>query len=173
MASRCTICNHKDRLAIDREIIAGLPYRDISGRWELSKSAVERHASSHLADAIARDHAAAAEVTSRSLVAELRVLRETTLGVLEEARADGNGALALRAIERLEKQAELVGRLAGELVDRQVVEERHVLVDRQWLELRRVILSALKPFPDAVAVLRKALAGVDRVPADSDGPDVM
>ncbi|MBV8831305.1 MAG: hypothetical protein JO108_18990 [Acidobacteriaceae bacterium] len=42
-----------------------------------------------------------------------RPLREVTLGVLEEARAADDHDIALRAIARLEKQAELCGRLAG------------------------------------------------------------
>ncbi len=153
----CTICIHAERVQIDREIIAGLPYRDISGRFEVSKSAVERHAGEHLAAAIARV-ADLAAVDAKQLIGEIRALRETTFGVLEEARHASDHGAALRALERLEKQTELVGRLAGELVDRQRVEHVAVVFAADWLALRPRIVAALRPFPDATAALLSALA---------------
>ena len=117
MSRTCSVCNHVERVAIDREIVGGKPYRDIAGRFEVSKSAVERHAQSHVAAAIAR--AAELEtITAGQLVGELRTLREVTLGILEEARGEGDHPAALAAISRLERQAELCGKLAGELVER-------------------------------------------------------
>jgi hypothetical protein len=38
----CSVCSHAERVAIDQERIGGPPCRDISGRFGLSKSAVER-----------------------------------------------------------------------------------------------------------------------------------
>ena len=85
MGRPCTVCSHNSREEIDTSLIGGSPYRDVAGRFGLSKSAIERHASEHLIAAIARV-ADISPVTAASLIAELRVLRETTLGVLEEAR---------------------------------------------------------------------------------------
>ena len=158
MPRTCTVCSHAERSQIDQELVRGLPYRDISGRFDLSKSAVERHASEHLAAAIARDPSACNGVTSNGLIAELRVLREVTLGVLEEARSAEQHALALQAIARLEKQAELVGRLAGELVERQRIETISVVFSAEWLKLRPIILQALDPFPEAADAMARALA---------------
>ena len=158
MGRSCTLCAHADREQIDREIISGLAYRDIAGRFEISKSAVERHAGEHLSDAIARSAECRDRVTADRLIAELRTLREVTLGVLEEARSEKNHSVALGAIARLEKQSELVGRLAGELVDRSRVEHVAVLFTAEWQRLRPLLVKALLPYPEAHAAVVAALA---------------
>jgi hypothetical protein len=158
VARNCSICVHPERSHIDLDLISGRPYRDISGRHGVSKSAVERHASEHLASAIARGAQSRDRIDAGLLIAELRVLREVTLGVLEEARAAEQHSVALAAIARLEKQAELVGRLAGELVDRQRIETVSVVFAAEWQRLRPPITAALLPYPAASAALVEALA---------------
>lgn len=160
MARTCTVCQHSLRDEIDSLIVSGCSFRDISGRYELSKSALGRHASSHVAEAIAKASDLAAVVTADQLVGELRRLREVTAAVLAEAREEGDHAAALGAIARLEKQAELCGRLAGELVDRRVIEQRTILLDARWVGLRSLVAAALAPYPDALAaVTRRLLEG--------------
>lgn len=44
----CTICTHERRGEIDRALVGGTPYRDVSGRFGTSKSALERHKAEHL-----------------------------------------------------------------------------------------------------------------------------
>ena len=139
-------------------MIAGSPYRSVASEWGLSKSAVERHASEHLVAAIARAGELRDRINADALIAELRVLREVTLGVLEEARQSEMHAVALKAIARLEKQAELVGRLAGELVERQRVEMVSVAFAAEWQQLRPRIIAALQPYPEAAAALAEVLA---------------
>jgi len=169
MPRLCTICDHLQRAQIDREIIAGLPYRDISGRFELSKSAVERHANGHIAAAVARAADFDDALTAKTLVSEIRTLREVTLGILEESRSEGDHSAALGAIARLEKQAELCAKLAGELVERRIVEQRSIVVDAEWIRLRGLILGALAAYPDAASAVRAALAIAPAV--SGGGPD--
>jgi len=157
----CSICSHSERSAIDSGLVAGTPYRDIAGQFGVSKSALERHAGTHLLAGVARSAQLMARVDADQLIAELRVLREVTLGVLEEARQAEQHAIALQAIARLEKQAELVGRLAGELVERHRVETVAVLFSQEWQQLRPAIVRALQPFPEAAFALEAALRGID------------
>lgn len=157
MANRCTVCGHADRLVIDKELIGGLPYRDISGRYGVSKSALERHASGHIAATISRARDLREWLNADQLVGELRVLREVVLGVLEEARAAGDHSVALAACARLEKQAELVARLLGELVERQKVEMVDAAASTEWARLLPCILRSLAPYPEARAALVAAL----------------
>jgi hypothetical protein len=142
---------------IDREIVRGVSYRDVAGRYALSKSAVGLHALSHVPEALARAAGEASAVTAAQLVSELRGLRTVALELLEEARDSGDHSAALGAIGRLEKLTELQGRLAGELVDRRVVEQRSSAFDAEWLRLRALILGALAPYPDALVSVRTAL----------------
>jgi hypothetical protein len=157
MGRSCSICVHDDRQQVDREIIAGIAYRDISGRFQLSKSAVERHANGCIAAVVSRARELVDQVTAETLAGELRMLRETTLGVLEEARTSADHSTALKAIARLEAQAELCAKLLGELVERQRVETLDVTLTEKWIRIRGVILAALDPFPEARAALLLAL----------------
>lgn len=157
MPRSCSVCGHSDRVQIDREIVAGIAYRDIAGRFELSKSAIERHAGEHIAELISRSRELRDFVDADQLVGELRVLRETTLGILEEARIGGEHSVALSAIGRLQQQAELVARLLGELVERQRVETVDLAVSDRWKRLRSVIVEALAPHPEARAAVMAAL----------------
>lgn len=157
MGRTCSICNHQDREQINSEIVAGLAYRDIAGRFELSKSAIERHAGEHIPDLIGRGRELRAWLNADQLVGELRVLRETTLGILEESRTAGEHAVSLSAIHRLEKQAELCARLLGELVERQRVETIDLQVAEKWIRIRSLIVKCLDPYPEARAALLLAL----------------
>lgn len=163
MGRPCTICAHVDRGRIDREIVSGCAYRDISGRFQVSKSAVERHAGEHIPQLISRSRELRDWLNADQLVGELRVLRETTLGILEEARVGGEHSIALSAIGRLQQQAELVARLLGELVDRQRVETLDLQVSEKWIRIRSVILQAVRPYPDACDAVIAALKNADDV----------
>ena len=159
MPRSCTLCTHASREEIDHSIIAGQPYRDIAGRWAVSKSAVERHAGEHLAAAIARASEITDAMTADRLIAELRTLREVTLGVLEEARTGADHGMALKAIARLERQAELIGRLAGELIERREIEQTSVILNEEWPKMRSAIVDALQPYPEAWAAVLAKLNG--------------
>lgn len=157
MGRPCSICVHPERVRIDAEIVAGMAYRDISGRFQLSKSAVERHAGEHIPQLISRSRELREWLNADQLVGELRVLRETTLGILEESRTAGEHAVSLAAIARLEKQAELVARLLGELVERQRVETLDLHVSEKWVLIRSAIVDALAAYPEAQAAVLAAL----------------
>ena len=48
MPRPCAICTHPDRSTIEAAMATGDSYREIASRFELSKSAVARHAANHL-----------------------------------------------------------------------------------------------------------------------------
>lgn len=49
MTRTCTVCQHPDRAAIDKALIATAdPYRDIAGQYHLSRSALLRHKADHV-----------------------------------------------------------------------------------------------------------------------------
>jgi hypothetical protein len=95
------------------------------------------------------------------ILRRLAALTEVTQAILDSARAAGNLALALKAIERQEKQLTIRARLTGELK----TTHAHLHYSPQLDELRVAILTALQPFPDARIAAATALA---RLPAGSD-----
>lgn len=141
----CTVCGDKSRKAIEKALVEGGSYRDIAGRYGVSKSAVERHAKRCVPERLARAAEVRERVNGDALLGRLEELRSETLAVLESVRGRDD-AVALKAIQRLEKQLELAGRLIGELRDGSTV---NVLVSPEWVALRTVILGVLERHPEA------------------------
>jgi hypothetical protein len=160
----CSICTHAQRAAIDRSIVLGAPCRDVASRYGLTKSSVDRHAKTHLSEKVVSAASAKEVLDAEALVAELRLLRETTLAVLSEAREEKSHGAALAAIARLEHQAELIGRFVGELIERHQVESVSAVFSSEWIRLRPIIVGALAPYPEASAAVVLALtaSGLDR-----------
>lgn len=52
MPRNCKACNHRKREEIDRALIKGDSFRDIAGRYRVSKSALQRHKEDHLQVAV-------------------------------------------------------------------------------------------------------------------------
>ena len=152
----CTVCSHLDRPAIDTAMINHRPFHAIARQFGLKKDALLRHYDSHLPETLAK--AAEQEDVRRAIdhVAQLKAINSATLGILRDARQVGDHDLALRAIDRVQKQIELQAKLIGELDDRPQV---NLLVAPQWLELRVQILAALQPYPEARLAVAEALSG--------------
>src|SRR4051812_18031889 len=53
MARACTVCTHPKRDSVERAMVDGATYREISGQYGLSRSALERHKNDHLARVLA------------------------------------------------------------------------------------------------------------------------
>ncbi len=112
----CTICSHAKRAEIDAEIASGHPFRGISRHFAVSPDAVERHAASHLSDAIKQSQAAKKEAQALDVIKQLKDINEATLDILQKARADKKQhGLALQAIDRVQKQIELQAKLLGDV----------------------------------------------------------
>ena len=171
MPRTCTICNHPQRAAVDKALVAGTALRDISQRFGLSMSALHRHKAEHLPRLLAkaqqqetaRATALAAQAQRQEagererafdVVQQLRTINGAALTVLKEARDARNGDLALKAIDRIQRQIELQAKLLGELDERPQV----VLVQSpEWVALRGVIVAALAPHPAARLAVTEAL----------------
>jgi hypothetical protein len=130
----CSICRHAQVAKINAALIGGASYRDTSGRFGTSKSALERHRP-HIAKAIGRAKKAVAKrdeaiaekqetvtaiqeaVQAGTLLDRLLAVHKDTREIFKEAREAKDHTTALRAIARMERQLELEARLLGELKD--------------------------------------------------------
>ena len=80
MVKRCTVCNHPSRPVIDREIMAGVSYRDLARQFHLSASALCRHAK-HLARHLEYQERREDQAFQRGIIDKLDLL-ETRLNRL-------------------------------------------------------------------------------------------
>jgi hypothetical protein len=157
MPRRCSVCNHPRRHSIDEALVSGGPYRSVAKRFGLSESAVYRHKTEHLPAHLLKAREVEEVARADDLLDQVKNLQAHVLDILERAEKSGDLRTALAAISQARGNLELLGKLAGELDERPVV---NLNVSPQWLELRAVIVGALEPHPAAHRAVLRALEGV-------------
>jgi hypothetical protein len=155
MPRKCTVCAHQSREEIDLALIKNGAFRDIAGRFGITRSSLERHKAHHIPATLSQAHEASTIAQADSLLNQLRHLHSKSLTILMKAEEVGDLRTALYAIGQARSNLDLLARLLGELSDSQKV---NVLVASQdWLRLRFIILAALEPYPDARLSVVRAL----------------
>jgi hypothetical protein len=154
MPRRCTVCDHSEKHSIDEALVSNTPYRSVAKQFGVSESAVYRHKTEHLPAHLLK--AREVEMTARAddLLEQVRHLQTHALDILNRAEKSGDLRTALAAISQARGNLELLGKLAGELDERPVV---NLNVSPEWLELRAVIVGALEPHPVAHSAVLSAL----------------
>ena len=156
MPRRCTVCDHPQKHNIDEALVSGAPYRSVAKRFGLSESAVYRHKTEHLPVHLLKAKDAEEVAQADDLLQQVRHLQTHALDILNRAEKAGDLRTALAAISQARGNVELLGKLAGELDERPVV---NLNVSAEWLELRTVIVGALEPHPAAHKAVLRALEG--------------
>jgi transposase-like protein len=154
---RCSVCDHLESHSIDEVLVSGAPYRSVAKRFGLSESAVYRHKTEHLPAHLLKAREVEEVAQADDLLEQVRDLQAHALNILERAEKAGDLRTALAAISQARGNLELLGKLAGELDERPVV---NLNVSPEWLELRAVIVGALEPHPAAHGAVLRALEGV-------------
>lgn len=165
MPPTCSICIHAKRPEIDRALLAGDSLRNIAKHFAVTSAALNRHKTNHLAQRlaqVARRNEQADIRTAIDVVGQLKAINGVALSVLKGAREAGDGELALRAIDRIQKQIELQARLIDLINDGDTVNV-NLTVSPQWVSMRAVIIGALRDHPDAATAVVAALKEGERV----------
>src|SRR5260370_37935836 len=140
MPRTCTICTHPQRAALEAQLVAGIAYRTIADHFSVSKTALIRHAGDHVKQQIAQAQEAREEAQSLDVVRQLRAINAAAIAILTAARRTGEHDIALKAIDRIQRQLELQAKLLGEIGDAPVV---NVMLSPEWLTERAARLTAL------------------------------
>jgi hypothetical protein len=135
-------------------LVSGAPYRSVAKRFGLSESAVYRHKTEHLPGHLLKAREVEEVAQADDLLEQVRNLQAHALDILERAEKTGDLRTVLAAISQARGNLELLGKLAGELDERPVV---NLNVSPQWLELRAIIVGALEPHPAAHRAILRAL----------------
>ncbi len=165
MPRQCSICAHPEHDAINAALVGTASIRDIAALYRVSQDALGRHKADHLPLTVAKAEATRQVEQARGVVdagldvvAQLRAINGVTLHVLKEARERHDGELALKAVDRVQRQIELQAKLLGDLDERPQV---NILIAPEWLAVRTVLLQALQPYPEARTAVAAALTQVD------------
>jgi hypothetical protein len=156
MPRRCSACDHPESHSIDETLVTRAPYRSVAKRFGLSESAVYRHKTEHLPAHLLKAKEVEEVAQADDLLDQVRNLQAHALDILERAEKAGDLRTALAAISQARENLELLGKLAGELDERPVV---NLNVSPEWIELRTVIVRALDAHPQARGTVLSALEG--------------
>lgn len=138
----CSVCNHRSRQAIEEGLLAGEAFRNIAKRFGMSPTALFRHKSEHLLQSLQASQAAGEVLRADALVDHVRQLRARTEAlyadaesILTQARRAKDLKTCLDAIRsaaglirETRGNAELLGRLTGELQNVAVQAEVRIVV---------------------------------------------
>jgi len=158
----CSICVHPKRKEIDRALTEmSDSNRRIASRYDVSERAIRDHKANHLKVRMLKAVEKREEADIRTaidVVGQLKAINGAALSVLKSARDAKDGDLALKAIDRIQRQIELQAKLIGELSDGDTV---NVVISADWIEIRTAILVALQPYPDAAQAVAGRLAVIE------------
>jgi len=165
----CTICTHPEHDAIDKALASGETLRGLARTYfgsAKAEDALGRHKADHLPVTVAKAEATKQVEQARGVVAEgldvvaqLRAINSVTMHVLKEARDRNDGELALKAVDRVQRQIELQAKLLGDLDERPVV---NIHFSAEWIRIQTVLFNALAPYPEAGASVAQALKEIER-----------
>ncbi len=155
MSRQCLVCRHKDLRTIDRELAAGKSLRDLSALFRVSEDSLARHRDAHIPPVVARAQEAEDITHGLDVVKQLKAINGVTMQILSEARKQKNPDIALKAIDRIERQITLQAKLLGDIDERPVV---NILISDEWLHVRGLIIAALGSYPEAKQAVVGALS---------------
>lgn len=174
--SQCKTCAHADRARIEVMLANDVDPSRVARQFStqskpLSRWAVRRHWLEHVsqdkkdrlrivgASDITVDIEAIKRLESESLLQNLVAERARLQRIADKAEDIGNYQDATRASTALVRVLELLAKYLGELRIGNTTINNNFLISPDWVDLRRVIATALRPFPDAqravVAAIRQ------------------
>lgn len=113
LAGKCSVCHHKKREEIDKQLVSGVSLRDIAKQHQLSVASVHRHKSEHISDILAKSEHAKV-IYADNLLEQLNDLQLTTIEILNDAKSSGDTRTALQAISQARNNIELYSKISGE-----------------------------------------------------------
>jgi len=165
MPKPCSICTHKKLQEINAELAIETPYREISRKFKVSKSALNRHRQ-HLpvplleaAQRLKVEEAAAATTGDPDVLTQVKDLNKRATRILTDCETDKDRHHEIAAMREARGLLELQGKLMGAFSPDPPVQVT-IINNPQWMAIRTVILQTLEPFPEAKARLVAALAEV-------------
>jgi hypothetical protein len=149
----CTVCNHPNKVEIDKILVEGKPYRSIAKRFLLSDAAVYRH-KSHLSGTLLKAKEVKEMAQADNLMEQISSLQSRALNILSKTEEAQDWRAATGAIREARGCLELLGKLAGEFKEGQTI---NVILTPQWIELRTSIIQTLEAYPEAKLSILRAL----------------
>ena len=110
----CAGCLHRDRDALDAQLVQGVPYRSIAASFDLSLGSISRH-KRHVREMVQGRSTVEMNEHGSDLLQRVQKLADEATLILETAKTEKNLKAATAAICAAVRTLELIGRLDGSL----------------------------------------------------------
>ncbi|MES1192658.1 MAG: hypothetical protein ABUS47_16475 [Steroidobacter sp.] len=171
IASRgsCKTCAHADRARIELMLANGVNAAQVSRQFNISHYSVWRHWTKHVSDdakaslvVVGKSDAkidldALKRIESESLLQNLITERARLQRIADTCERLANFQDATRASAGIVKILEIAAKYLGELKTGNTTIHNNFLLSPDWLHLRRVIATALRPHAEAQRAVLAAL----------------
>jgi hypothetical protein len=151
---QCKTCRFPDHEKYDAECIKGnLSRGDYAKMVGCTAKSISRHLA-HIPQIVANSANAEIVTNADNLLDQIVYYEAEARRFKELAESQGDLELALKSVDRALKCLDLFARVRGIIQEQPQV---NILVNPQWIELKAVIVAALRPYPDALEAVRDAL----------------
>ena len=154
MPRLCTICESEHRREVDASLVRGESMRKIAARYDMNRESVRRHRHEHLPALLALAYAAEQVAEANRLLSRVQAMTERMEDWLERAERSHNYAEVRRFAGEWRHQIELLAKLAGQLQQEGTV---NITISAEWIELKAVLVEALRPHPQALGDVLSAI----------------
>jgi len=158
MGRKSKIENHPNSKIIITRLASGEEYSKIVEDFpDIRYQDLDYYKQKKLPDVLSKSNdlkIEAEEIRGTQTLAEVRALKTHALGILEEAQKAGDLKTALLGIREARGCLELCMKAEGQ-IDKQP--QVNILLNPEWIELKAVIIAALRPYPDALGAVRNAI----------------
>jgi hypothetical protein len=162
MPVACGVCTHPSRGAIERDLMAGVPFSVIARTYGTGRDSLRNHKRRHV------DREAWSKVPEpqrRVLTTLERVEQLAAILEADIARRLKRGENLLAVMAELRRMLELVAKLKRELDE---APHLNLLVAPDYLGVRAVIMAALEDHPDVRAEVAAALTRYESAAPTAD-----
>ena len=115
MTQVCAICQHTQRLDIDRAIISCKSKASIAREYSVSESSLSNHGKNHLSRQLVQAFEKRDALESMNLLGSIETLLSRTSAILDKAESKKNYGIALKAIREMRGSYELLSKIAFSL----------------------------------------------------------
>lgn len=126
MPRKCSVCKHENVDEINKQLLEGVPLRDIAGHFGVSRAALTRH-KAHIPEKLLKAHEIEEQASAENLLGELLKLKSKAEGILDAAENKGDLKTALTALKEVRDTL----RLLFEVADYKKLDERITALEEQ------------------------------------------
>lgn len=151
MTMTCTICNHPNRLSVDKDIVAGLSLTNIAKKYDVPYGSLYGHSQNHISRQLAKAWADKDMTESLDLLGRIDQIISRAEKIFRRNYDTGKDLIALKALTETRSTIELLAKISYSLHQAKVaeLEASHNLSGQSEAEANNVLQERLAILTDA------------------------